>query len=46
MFVRYESGLCPRCFNGHRAQQTEAVVRDILLELEEFGAEPEDTGAN
>ena len=46
MFVRYESGLCPRCFNGHRAKHTEAVVRDILLELEEFGADPEDTEAN
>ena len=28
MFVRYESGLCPRCFNGQRAKHTETVVRD------------------
>ena len=46
MFVRYDSGLCPRCFNGHRAKHTETVVRDILLELEDFGAEPEEHGAN
>jgi hypothetical protein len=48
MFVRYESGLCPHCFNGQRAKHTESVVREVLLELEEFdtagddadGAEP------
>ena len=39
MFVRYESGLCPRCFNGQRAKHTESVVREVLLELEEFEAE-------
>lgn len=39
MFVRYESGLCPHCFNGQRAQQTDSVVREILAELEEFEAE-------
>ena len=38
MFVRYESGLCPHCFNGQRAKHahTESVVREVLLELEEF----------
>jgi hypothetical protein len=39
MFVRYESGLCPHCFNGQRAHHTESVVREILAELEEFGAD-------
>jgi hypothetical protein len=39
MFVRYESGLCPHCFNGQRAQHTESVVREILAELEEFEAD-------
>jgi ribosomal protein S27AE len=39
MFVRYESGLCPRCFNGQRAKHTESVVREVLLELEAFEAE-------
>jgi hypothetical protein len=38
MFVRYESGLCPLCFNGQRAKHTESVVREVLLELEEFDA--------
>jgi hypothetical protein len=38
MFVRYESGLCPHCFNGQRQKHahTESVVREVLLELEEF----------
>jgi hypothetical protein len=44
MFVRYESGLCPRCFNGQRAKQTESVVREVLLELEEFEADGGDPG--
>jgi len=39
MFVRYESGLCPLCFNGHRSKHTDSVVRDVLLELEEFEAD-------
>jgi hypothetical protein len=43
MFVRYESGLCPHCFNGQRAKHTESVVRQVLLELEDF--EADDAGA-
>ena len=45
MFVRYESGLCPRCFNGQRAKHTESVVREVLLELEEFDAAGETADA-
>jgi hypothetical protein len=39
MFVRYDSGLCPHCFNSQRAKHTESVVREILLDLEEFDAD-------
>ena len=39
MFVRYESGLCPHCFNGQRAHHAENVVQEVLRELDEFAAE-------
>jgi hypothetical protein len=45
MFVRYESGLCPHCFNGQRAKHTESVVREVLLELEEFDTDDADEAA-
>jgi hypothetical protein len=39
MFVRYESGLCPHCFNGQRAKHADSVVREVLMELQEFEAD-------
>jgi hypothetical protein len=37
MFVRYESGLCPRCFNGHRVK--EEAVGQLLYDFERLGTE-------
>jgi hypothetical protein len=37
MFVRYESGLCPRCYNGHRAKHE--VVSQLLYDFESLGTE-------
>jgi len=45
MFVKYESGLCPHCFNSQRARHTESVVRDILLDLEEFDTDTDEAAA-
>ena len=35
MFVRYESGLCPRCFNGQRAKHE--AVHELLYDFERLG---------
>ena len=37
MFVRYGSGLCPRCFN--RAKHTERRVGEVLYDFERLGTE-------
>jgi hypothetical protein len=37
MFVRYESGLCPRCFNGHRVKNE--AVSQLLYDFERLGTE-------
>jgi len=37
MFVRYDSGLCPRCFNGHRVKHE--AVRELLFDFERCGTE-------
>jgi hypothetical protein len=39
MFVRYESGLCPHCFNGAKPKHPDAVVHDVLCELEDFSGD-------
>ena len=37
MFVKYESGLCPRCYN--RARETESSVGEVLYDFERYGVE-------
>jgi hypothetical protein len=42
MFVKYESGLCPLCFNGQRALCSEHVPKGLALGLlDEHGLEEE-----
>ena len=37
MFVRYDSGLCPRCFN--RVKHTESSVSEVLYDFERLGTD-------
>ena len=37
MFVKYDSGLCPRCFN--REKQADSSVREVLYDFEQRGTE-------
>lgn len=37
MFVRYDSGLCPRCFN--RESQAHGSVSEVLFDFEQLGSE-------
>jgi hypothetical protein len=39
MFVRYESKLCPRCYNGQRSEHAHEVVSEVLGDLAHFDAE-------
>jgi len=33
MFVRYESGLCPHCYNGRRPLRGTEAVREVPVNL-------------
>ena len=35
MFVRYESGLCPRCYNSHKVKNE--AVSELLFDFERGG---------
>ena len=37
MFVKYESGLCPRCFNREKAADSSAT--EVLYDFEQLGTE-------
>ena len=37
MFVRCESGLCPRCYNGHRVK--DEAVTQVIYDFERCGTE-------
>ena len=37
MFVRYDSGLCPRCFNREKAADSSAT--EVLYDFEQLGTE-------
>jgi predicted amidophosphoribosyltransferase len=37
MFVKYDSGLCPRCFN--RAKQADSSASEVLYDFERLGTE-------
>jgi hypothetical protein len=37
MFVKYESGLCPRCFNREKAADHSAT--EVLYDFEQLGTE-------
>jgi hypothetical protein len=37
MFVRYESGLCPRCYNGHKSKNE--AVSQVLYDFERGGTD-------
>jgi len=37
MFVKYDSGLCPRCFN--REKQADSSATEVLYDFERLGTE-------
>ena len=37
MFVKYDSGLCPRCFN--REKQADSSATEVLYDFERIGTE-------
>jgi hypothetical protein len=37
MFVRYASGLCPRCYNGHKSK--DETVSQVLYDFERGGTD-------